>query len=42
MFTGYEDDGGSIVYVNNMEAYSLTEAGYEFIKNWLEARPLPI
>jgi hypothetical protein len=42
MFTGYEGEEGSTVYVNSMEAYSLTEAGYEFVANWLEARPLPL
>jgi hypothetical protein len=41
MFTGYQGDDGSTIYVNHMEAYSLTESGYEFVKNLLEAKPLP-
>lgn len=33
------DDEG---FVNYMEPYMLTEAGQEFVRNWLDAKPLPL
>lgn len=42
MFTGVEAEDGETIYVSHMEAYSLTAAGQEFVRDWLEAKPLPI